>query len=67
MGDEKTEGKWLLNWWVKLAKNQAALGAQWFSAAFGPGPNPGDLGWSPTSGMEPASPSACVSASLCLS
>ena len=35
--------------------------------AFGPGRNPGDLGSSPTSGsqgMEPASPSACVSASL---
>ena len=38
--------------------------------AFGPGRDPGDLGWSPTSGsqcMEPASPSACVSASLSLS
>ena len=38
--------------------------------AFGPGRDPGDLGWNPTSGsrcMEPASPSACVSASLSLS
>ena len=37
--------------------------------AFGPGRDPGDLGWNPTSGsrcMEPASPSACVSASLSL-
>ena len=38
--------------------------------AFGPGRNPGDPGSSPTSGsrcMEPASPSAYVSASLSLS
>ena len=38
--------------------------------AFGPGRNPGDPGSNPTSGsrcMEPASPSACVSASLSLS
>ena len=38
--------------------------------AFGPGHDPGDLGSNPTSGsrcMEPASPSACVSASLSLS
>ena len=38
--------------------------------AFGPGHDPGDPGSSPTSGsrcMEPASPSACVSASLSLS
>ena len=37
--------------------------------AFGPGLDPGDLGSNPTSGsrcMEPASPSACVSASLSL-
>ena len=37
--------------------------------AFGPGRNPGDPGSNPTSGprcMEPASPSACVSASLSL-
>ena len=37
--------------------------------AFGPGRDPGDPGSSPTSGsrcMEPASPSACVSASLSL-
>ena len=35
--------------------------------AFGPGRNPGDPGSNPTSGsrcMEPAYPSACVSASL---
>ena len=38
--------------------------------AFGPGRNPGDPGSNPMSGsrcMEPASPSACVSASLSLS
>ena len=38
--------------------------------AFGPGHDPGDPGSNPTSGsrcMEPASPSACVSASLYLS
>ena len=38
--------------------------------AFGPGRDPGDPGSNPTSGswcMEPASPSACVSASLTLS
>ena len=38
--------------------------------AFGPGRDPGDPGSNPTSGsrcMEPASPSACVSASLFLS
>ena len=37
--------------------------------AFGPGHDPGDLGSNPTSGsqcMEPASPSACVSASVCV-
>ena len=36
--------------------------------AFGPGHGPGDPGLSPTLGSlhEPASPSACVSASLCL-
>ena len=37
---------------------------------FGPGHDPGDPGSNPTSGsrcMEPASPSACVSASLSLS
>ena len=37
--------------------------------AFGPGRDPGDPGSNPTSGswcMEPASPSACVSASLSL-
>ena len=38
--------------------------------AFGPGRDPGDPGLNPTSGSwcrEPASPSACVSASLSLS
>ena len=38
--------------------------------AFGPGHDPGDPGSNPTSGsrcMEPASPSAYVSASLCVS
>ena len=38
--------------------------------AFGPGRDPGDPGSNPTSGsrcMEPASPSACVSASFSLS
>ena len=37
--------------------------------AFGPGRDPGDPGTNPTSGtrcMEPATPSACVSASLSL-
>ena len=37
--------------------------------AFGPGRDPGDSGSNPTSGsrcLEPASPSACVSASLSL-
>ena len=43
--------------------------AQQFSAAFSPGRDPGDRGSNPTSGsrcMDPASPSACVSASLSL-
>ena len=38
--------------------------------AFGPGRDPGDSGLNPTSGsryMEPASPSACVSACIYLS
>ena len=43
----------------------AARVAQWFSAAFSPGRDPGDpgssLAWAPC--MEPASPSAWVSAS----
>ena len=37
--------------------------------AFGPGRDPGDPGSNPTSGsrcMEPASPSACVSSSVCV-
>ena len=40
-----------------------------WAPAFGPGRDPGDPGANPTSGsrgMEPASPSACVSASLSL-
>ena len=44
--------------------------AQRFGACLGPGRDPGDPGSNPTSGswcMEPASPSACVSASLFLS
>ena len=49
----------------------AELVAQQLSAALGLGGGPGDPGWSPTSGslhgMELASPSACVSASLSLS
>ena len=54
-----------------LFKNKT-IGAAWvaqrFSSAFGPGPDPGDSGLSPTSAsfMEPASPSALVSASLSL-
>ena len=45
----------------------AAQVAQRFSATFGPGRDPGDPGsgpWAPC--MEPASPSACVSAALSL-
>ena len=40
-----------------------------WATAFGPGCDPAVLGLSPTSGpcTEPASPSACVSASLCVS
>ena len=44
--------------------------AQRFGACLGPGRDPGDPGSNPTSGsrcMEPASPSACVSAPLSLS
>ena len=42
--------------------------AQRFGAAFGPGRDPGGQGSSPTAPcMEPASPSACVCDSLCLS
>ena len=44
--------------------------AQRFGACLWPGADPGDPGSNPTSGsrcMEPASPSACVSASLSLS
>ena len=50
------------------------MGIPWWRSglapAFGPGRDPGDPGSNPTSGsrcMEPASPSACVSASLSLS
>ena len=47
----------------------AALVAQRFSTACSPGRDPGDPGSSPASAlsMEPASPSACVSASLSVS
>ena len=47
---------------------RAARGAQRFSIAFSPGPDPGDPGSSLHRApcMEPASPSACVSASLSL-
>ena len=54
----ETYGKGILGWRSGLA------------LAFGPGRDPGDPGSNPTSGsqcMEPASPSACVSASLSLS
>ena len=50
----------------KNGLSRAALVAQQFSAVFGPGCDPGDQGLSPMLGslhcMEPASPSACVSA-----
>ena len=52
----------------KLKKKRGIPG--WCSGlvpVFGPGRDPGDLGLNPTLGsrcMEPASPSACVSASL---
>ena len=41
----------------------AALVVQWFSAAFSPGPNPGDLGSSPMSGSLHG---ACFSLYRCL-
>ena len=48
---------------------RAAWVAKWFSAAFSPRCDPGDQGSSPMSApyMEPASPSACICASLSLS
>ena len=51
---------------IKNVPSWAARVAQRFSAAFSPGHDPGDPGSSlrQASGMEPASPSACVSASL---
>ena len=55
---------------LKVSPAGAAQVAQRFSGAFGPGRDPGDPGLNRTSGswcMEPASPSACVSASLSLS
>ena len=61
--------KLLQNTTYKNNRTWAARGAQWFSVAFSPGCDPGDPGSSPTSGsrcMEPASPSACVSASFSL-
>ena len=53
----------------KLAKKRVARVAQQFSAAFSPGPDPGDPGWVPPQApyVEPASPSARVSAFLSLS
>ena len=67
--------------WTEACPEQLSLGAKnvrvgipgWRSSlapAFGPGRDSGDPGSNPTSGsrcMEPASPSACVSASLSLS
>ena len=56
-----------------VIKNQVPGIPGWCSGlapAFGPGRDPGDPGSGPASGsrcMEPASPSACVSASLSLS
>ena len=47
--------------------SRAALVAQWFSAAFGPGRDPGDLGSSRAPCLEPASPSTFASASLSVS
>ena len=58
---------------IRHHKNVSFQGIpRWLSGlapAFGPGRDPGDPGSNPTSGsrcMEPASPSACVSASLSL-
>uniref|UniRef100_A0A8C0QP65 Shisa like 2A n=1 Tax=Canis lupus familiaris TaxID=9615 RepID=A0A8C0QP65_CANLF len=51
-------------------KLDPGLSLHGLAPAFGPGRDPGDPGSNPTSGsrcMEPASPSACVSASLSLS
>ena len=42
---------------------RAAPMAQWFSATFSPGPDPGHPGWSPTSGSLHG---ACFSPCLCL-
>ena len=49
-------------------KEKAAPVAQWFGAACSPGRDPGDPGWVPrrAPSMEPASPSAYVSASVSL-
>ena len=50
----------------KKGRNGAAWVAQWFSAAFSPGPDPGDWDQVPHQApcMEPVSPSAYVSLSL---
>ena len=53
---------YIVNYKNKIRR--AAWVAQWFSTAFRPGPDPGDLG---SSSHAPASPSACVSAYLSLS
>ena len=53
---------------AQICSNGAALVAQQFSAAFSPGPDPGDLGSSPTSGfLHGACFSLCLSLSVCLS
>ena len=61
----------LTSTWVTWFKNQYWGIPEWLSnlaPAFGPGRDPGVPGWSPASGsgMEPASPSSCVSASFSL-
>ena len=59
-----------IEWGGELKKYSKTGMPGWLSRlapAFSPGPDPGDPGLSPTPGslhMEPASPSACVSASL---
>ena len=54
----------VVNAWSSIKdKFRAAQVAQWFSTAFSPGPYPGDLGSSPTSGSLHG---ACFSFCLCL-
>ena len=52
---------------AQIQKTGAARVAQRLSATFGLGCDPGDQVPHRASCMEPASPSACVSASLCVS